>query len=58
MDKVKKALRLFASRTATRSQRHHNVRQYLKALEYMGDSWILAKPVELKKIVKAAAKHH
>jgi hypothetical protein len=56
MNKVKKALRLFASLTATRSQRHHNVRQYLKALEYMGDSWLLAKPIKLKKIVKAAHK--
>jgi hypothetical protein len=56
MNKIKKALRLFSSRTATRSQRHHNVRQYLKALEYMGDSWLLAKPIELKKIVKAAHK--
>jgi hypothetical protein len=56
MNKIKKALRLFASRTATRSQRHHNVRQYLKALEYMGDSWLLAKPIELKKIVKATHK--
>jgi hypothetical protein len=56
MNKVKRALTLFTSRTATRSQRHHNVRQYLKALEYMGDSWLLAKPIELKKIVKAAHK--
>ena len=52
MKPIKRALKLFASRTATRSQRHHNVRAYLKAIEYLGDSWLLAKPIERKMAVK------
>lgn len=54
MNKTKRALTLFSSKTATRTTRHHNVRQYLKALEYLGDSWILAKPVERKAAQKAS----
>jgi hypothetical protein len=39
---VRRALRLFRSEYAPRHVRHHNVRQWLKSVELLGDQWVLA----------------
>jgi hypothetical protein len=40
--KVRRALRLFRSDYAPRHVRHHNVRQWLRAVDLLGDQWVLA----------------
>lgn len=43
LSKVKQAFRLFQNDDAPKSTVKHNVRNYLRALEMLGDKWVLAK---------------
>ncbi|MFA7322295.1 MAG: hypothetical protein WC000_12595 [Dokdonella sp.] len=40
MSRVKHALRLFASPYASRETRHHNVRQWLRAMDRLGNKHV------------------
>lgn len=45
-DMIKHAVRLWRSDMAPRSVRRHNARQWLRSVHALGDSWLLAKPIE------------
>jgi hypothetical protein len=40
--RIKQAVRLFRNDLAPRSIRRHNARQWLTAIERLGDKWLLA----------------
>jgi hypothetical protein len=45
---AKKAIKMFKHPLATKKQYHHNVRQWLRSVETLGDSWLLAKSIPRK----------
>jgi hypothetical protein len=42
----KKALRLFNNQDASKETNRHNARKWLKAVEFLGDKWILANQIQ------------
>lgn len=51
LSQAKKAITMFKHPLATKKQYHHNVRQWLRSVEILGDSWLLAKNVVRKELV-------
>ena len=49
----RKALTLFKNKSVDKSIVRHNVVQWLKAMEHLGENWILSKQVKRKKIVRS-----
>lgn len=47
--RIRQAVRLFRNDLAPRNVRRHNARQWLAAIEKLGDRWLFARPVELHK---------
>lgn len=48
LTKVKRAYRLFSNEYSDKALVRANVIKYLAALEYLGNRWILATPVQRK----------
>jgi len=52
LSQAKRAVRLFSHEGVDKSTVLHNVKAYLAALNYMGDRYILAKPIVLKRVAQ------
>lgn len=50
LTQAKKAVRLFSHEGVDKNIVLHNVKAYLAAINYMGEKYILAKPIVLKRI--------
>lgn len=54
-----KALRhvrkLFCHENAPRSVQRHNCRQWVRSIRFLGDKWLLAKPINRIDVEKSAA---
>ena len=47
--RLKQARRLFHNDHTPPSTARHNIRQWVRSLRNLGDKWLLARPVEIKK---------
>ncbi len=46
---ARRAIRLFANDLAAKRTRHHNARQWLRAVQILGDKWVVRPEQHIKK---------
>lgn len=48
LTQAKRAIRLYSNPLASKAQRHHNARQWLRSINLLGNNWILSSNVARK----------